>query len=90
MAECLDHAHQNGLLHLNLHPGNVLYSRCAERDEEIGFFVTDFGKPFAVSEDSVWTEQHEKVFDRLKLFYPPHLLAELREFSVCKSLEERR
>lgn len=43
-------------MHLNLHPGNVFYTKCAERDEELGFFVTDFGDPLLLTEDSVWTE----------------------------------
>ena len=33
IAEALDHAHSNGILHLNLHPGNIMVARCAERDE---------------------------------------------------------
>ena len=43
--ECVDHAHQNGVMHLNLHAGNVLLAKCAKRESEIGFFLTDFGEP---------------------------------------------
>eukprot|EP00347_Sterkiella_histriomuscorum_P023951 403332820 len=33
MTEALNHAHSNGILHMNLHPGNIMVARCVERDE---------------------------------------------------------
>jgi serine/threonine protein kinase len=66
--ECLDHAHSNGVNHLNLHPGNVFYVSCADREETLGCYVTDFGDPLMLSEDIVWTEQHEKIYTRMLKF----------------------
>lgn len=30
--EAVDHAHMNGVMHLNLNPGNVLIAKCSQRD----------------------------------------------------------
>ncbi len=68
IAECLDHAHANGVLHLNLHAGNVLVPRCALKDEHYGFYTTDFGDPLYMLEDTVWTDDHEKVYQRMLKF----------------------
>ncbi len=68
MIEVLDHAHMNGVMHLNMHAGNVLVPKCAERDCQIGFFVTDFGDPLLLQDDTLWTEMQEKVLIRMMKF----------------------
>ena len=30
--EAVDHAHMNGVMHLNLNPGNILIGKCSQRD----------------------------------------------------------
>ena len=68
VAEVLEHSHANGVLHMNLHPGNILVPRCGDRNQQIGFFVTDFGDPLILTEDSLWTDLHEKTFSKLTHF----------------------
>jgi len=68
LVEVLDHAHTNGVLHLNLHPGNIMVPRCALYDEQYGFFITDFGDPLYFTEESVWTDDHEKNYQRMLKF----------------------
>jgi len=66
--DCLAHAHKSGIMHLNLHPGNILLPKCGLRDEKLGFFVTDFGDPLLLQEETVWSDLHEKTFQRLLKF----------------------
>ena len=66
--DVLDHAHMNGVMHLNLHAGNVLAPKCAQRDLQIGFFVTDFGDPLILQDETLWTEMQERVYLRMMKF----------------------
>ena len=58
----------NGVMHLNLNPGNILIAKCSQRDQNIGFFVTDFGDPLLLQEETLWTEMQEKTFQRMMKF----------------------
>ncbi|CDW78805.1 wd40 repeat-containing protein [Stylonychia lemnae] len=101
IAEAMDHAHSNGILHLNLHVGNIMVARCSEKDEQYGFFVTDFGEPLMLQDETFWTENHEKIFSRmlkfqqLKIFInplisPPHILSLIKSAASTKKIEDRR
>jgi hypothetical protein len=58
----------NGVMHLNLHAGNIMAPKCAQRDAHIGFLVTDFGDPLLLQDETLWTEMQEKVFLRMMKF----------------------
>ena len=89
----MEHAHDNGLLHLNLHAGNILYVECADREREMGFYLTDFGDPLLLDFESAqfqWNSQHERIFTRMLKFYPPHILNIIKHMSKSKDMNERR
>lgn len=36
--------------------------------------MSDFGSPLTLEEGTLWTDQHEKVYQRMEKFYPPFML----------------
>jgi len=85
VAQAIDHAHSHGVFHLNLHPGNVLEEFCITERRSQGFYVCDFGMPLLAVGGQCWGDMHSSQIERMLKFYPPNILARMKEVEIRKA-----
>ena len=69
------------------------FLECADREREIGFFITDFGDPMMLRFEDAgfrWNAQHDRVFARMLTFYPPELLNTVQRLAKTEQHWERK